>query len=373
MQSAILDKQTWICVSSGERQSMELLKKGLKIAQYITQCLLGTPLAVTFENSASEIRFSNGGRVIAAPNNPATLRGFSGHILLDECAFWERPEETWQAVLPFITSPYGGTKNIRIISTPNGKANFFWKLWENDNEYFKKKLTVYDIVKQGLNIDIEELKKSITDEDIFRQEYMCEPLDSDVSLFELDFLRQCTFDITPNYSKCATYIGVDIGRKHDVTSIATLKYDSLEKTGYITKVETLKNMAFEKQFEYISRIIQTENPRHMAIDASGIGMQLGEDLKKRFSCVKPLTFTANLKNTLFGDLKRDFSQSALKIRNDEKVIEDLHKIKRIISASGNILYSASRDEMGHADIATSIALANYAKNLKGITFMPIAF
>lgn len=34
--------------------------------------------------------------------------------------------------------------------------------------------TLEDAVKQGLEVDIEEVKKCINDEDTYRREYMCE-------------------------------------------------------------------------------------------------------------------------------------------------------------------------------------------------------
>ena len=107
-------------------------------------------------------------------------------------------------------------------------------------------------------------------------------------------------------------------------------------------------------------------------DATGIGAQLSEQLHKKHPCVVEVKFTNEVKNEMFNMVKKHLGTSSLKLPPDELIIEDLHKIKRVVNQSGNISYRASRDENGHADDATSIALAVYATKKQTVVFNPIA-
>jgi phage FluMu gp28-like protein len=40
---------------------------------------------------AAEVRFANGSRITALPANPATARGYSANVVLDEFAFHDNP------------------------------------------------------------------------------------------------------------------------------------------------------------------------------------------------------------------------------------------------------------------------------------------
>ena len=363
----IINGATWTLVSTGQRAADELLNKCLMIAKYFQGMLKGTKLAFAFQNNATTIRFSNGAKINSLPNNPDGLRGFSSSLLLDEMAFIANADECWQACIPFLTSPHGAEKKLQIISTPGACSGKFYDLWTH-SDYYKTKVTLIDAVNEGLKVDIDEIKKTVMDDDVFRQEYLCEFLDADTALFSYDVLRNAVYSEKVIGGK--VYIGIDIGRTHDKTSICILR----EVNGilYVDHVESLTNKEFSYQESYIGNIIKTMNPVKVCIDASGIGAQLAENLHKKFATVKEVKFTNEVKNEMFVLTRSSIGNGKLFIPDDNSLIEDLHKIRRQISPSGNLSFSASRDDNGHADDATSVALAVYGTKKQSNVFLPIS-
>lgn len=367
----VVNNAKWTLVSTGQRAADELLAKCLTITKYFEGMLRGTPLHFTYTHNATTIKFSNGASVVSLPNNPAGLRGFSSSLLLDEFAFISNGEEVWKACIPFLTSPKGHEKKLQIISTPAGQSGKFYELWTHSEDYYKTKVTLLDAVEEGLRVDVEEIKKTVMDDTIFAQEYLCEFLDSESALFPYEVLRASTYDpLQAPVRGQRVYVGIDIGRTHDKTSIALL----LDVNGvlYVTRVESLTNKEFAYQEDYIGNLIKELNPVKVCIDATGIGAQLAENLHRRFGQVREIKFSNETKNEMFSLTRAKMGNQTLFIPNDNALIEDLHKIRRIVGPSGNLSFSASRDDKGHADDATAIALAVYATKKSAPVFMPVS-
>src|SRR5688500_16375925 len=128
----------WIIVAASERQALEALAKAkewatglkFKIADY-REAPGDVPYSIA-RTGSTEIKWSNGSRLIALPANPATIRGYSANLILTEFAFHENPDAIWRAIYPAISNPLrGGLKKLRIISTPNGLNNRFAQLWHS--------------------------------------------------------------------------------------------------------------------------------------------------------------------------------------------------------------------------------------------------
>lgn len=367
---AVLDgQQTFLCISTGERASSEYLKKAVKWARYLEGMLRGTPFHFAFENTSTEIRFSNGSRIMCLPSNPEACRGYNANVIIDEFAAIQNAEELYTALMPSITSPFNGDKTIRIMSTPIGKGNLFWKMWTGNNDFYKSKLTIYDAVNQGLKVDIGELKKSCVDEATFAQEFLCDPLDADSALFPYEVLRNATYSTPPSKST-RVWLGVDIGRTHDKTSVAVLT--EFNGVYYVNRVESLVNREFADQEKYISNLVVTLNPVRVFVDSSGIGAMLAENLHRRFPCVREIKFTNDAKVEMFNLTRSKLGDGTLLIPTDDALINDLHKIRRTVTPSGNVTYTADRDGTGHADDATAIALAVYATKKPATIFMPVS-
>ena len=108
----------------------------------------------------------------------------------------------------------------------------FYDLIQNaDQDWYVQRTTIEDAVKDGLNVDVDELRKFVGDVDVFNQEYMCvfsKEFGSFIDTDIIDFV-----DEIPN-SQGGYYLGGDIGRKHDRTAFVILK--SIEDKAYVENV-----------------------------------------------------------------------------------------------------------------------------------------
>ena len=339
-----------LLVSSSQRQSNKLMsyvdnlisrfykKQGIKLVK----------------DSTTQKTFSNGKSIYCFPSKPETVRGFPGDVRLDEYALHKEDEKMYEALLPSISS--NPKFELTISSTPLGQSNMFYKICTNELNYpdfSRSTIDIYKAIEQGCKSNIEIIQRNF-DEESFRQEYLCEFIDSMTSYFPYDLLTRCVSEFTEESLKGKVFIGIDVGRVNDLTSIAILV--QVNNVLYLKRMETLKNAEFQLQKQVISNIIRTEQPGKVLIDRTGIGMQLAEDLEKDFGQVEGVHFTANIKNDLVTNTKKIMEQGDFKFNEDRNIINDFHKIKRTVTIANNINFDSQRDKQGHSDRAWAVML-----------------
>jgi phage FluMu gp28-like protein len=59
-------------------------------------------------------------------------------------------------------------------------------------------------------------------------------------------------------------------------------------------------------------------------------------------------------------LVRLFQERLVRVPADAEIREDLHKVRRTVTTSGNVRLDAARDDAGHADRFWALALAHHA-------------
>jgi phage FluMu gp28-like protein len=407
--SAFTDPGTkWVCLSSGERQALEWMEKAkewaeayrLAIESYaedreISQALL----------RVAEIRFANGSRVIAIPANPATARGYSANVILDEFAYHEEPDLIWAAMFPALTNPLAGTfmnraramfegdksnhsrrMKIRVVSTFNGRNNKFFNLWEKrkENGYSGHFITIYDAAEEikraiesglfpeSMRINPEELRAGLDDPDCWAQEYECEPIDTSNVLLPYELIAhaetiEATEFIEPEFfeSRRQIFCGIDFGRSNDPTVCWTL--EQLGDTLWTREVLVLDKMDTPNQNAILASRIK--GSRRTVVDYTGPGVGFGDYAVKEQGCglwkpeehkfgkVELFTFTPKSKRLLFPLLRRRFeSPCRIRIPVSRMVREDLHAMQQVVN-KGEYSYWAPRTREGHSDRCTALALA----------------
>ena len=350
----------WVVLSAGQRQSEEWMLKGNRVARIVSDAMdLPKPDCRT-----SEVRFPNGSRILALPANPDTVRGYSANLVLDEFAFHERPDRIYEAIYPAISNPLRGELKLRIISTPAGRNSKFFEIWNKSEElnFVRHKTTIHSAIEEGLPMDIEALKTGLDDPEAWEQEYECEFVDATNVLLPYTLIDECvsdeaTQDCEEESGGAVRFVGIDIGRKHDLTVAWTL-----EKVGdvmWTREVLVLRNTPYHLQEELLSDRINRAT--HAAIDSTGIGNAISESLAKRFAFkLEECTFTQGLKAKIFPGLRRAFQERGLRVPRDKAIREDLHSVNELTTPGGNKQYRAVRRSDGHADRCTALALANYA-------------
>ena len=139
-----------------------------------------------------EVRFPGGSRIVALSASPDAARGFGGNLILDEFAFHRDSRRIWGSAFP--VAARGGHK-IRVISTPNGKGNKFYELMTaEESRWSRHFVDIYQAVEQGLQVDIDELRAGMADEDAWAQEFELKWLDEAASWLDYDLIAGCEHD-----------------------------------------------------------------------------------------------------------------------------------------------------------------------------------
>jgi len=348
-------RRTQIFLSAGERQSRELMLKAQQHCRALN-------IAATFHGDRFfagtrfkqlVIELPNGVRLIGLPANPQTARGFSGDVFLDEFAMHGDDRDIWASVFPSVLR---GEGELDIASTPKGLDNIFAELRDNDH-FAHSVVTLQDAIEAGLDIDADEIRQSMNDEELFRQEFCCEFLDESsvfltyeqISSIE-DPILEKTFNLH-DLSRCKgkLYVGVDIGRHRDLTVIWVA--EEIDGTLMTCGVRESMNEPFRQQYVILQSLLSLPNVVRCCIDGGGMGMPLAEAAIEAFgsSKVEAVTFTAANKDEMAYRLRMRIEEGTMRIPADESIRNDWHSIRRIITPNGPARYRAARSGLGHAD------------------------
>ncbi len=364
----LIRRRNQVFLSAGERQCRELMDKARQHCQALQidcqyhDCRFFDNLSI----KQLEIVVPNRVRIIGLPANPQTARGYTGDVLLDEFAMHVEDRAVWAAMLPTLMR---GDGEVDIASTPRGKSNLFYDL--RSNPLFSiSTMTLPQAIEQGLAVNIEEMRQAIGDEELYRQEFLCEFLDEATAFLTLDQIAACTDPTLHVHDRLAPltdeprelFAGVDIGRVRDLTVIWV--FASIGPIGPIDAVAVveLSRAPFREQFQHLSQLLSLRNVRCCCIDAGGLGMQLAEQAVEQFGAhrVEPIVFTAALKSQLASALRIAVESRRIRIPADDRIRNDWHSLGRTVTEAGHFRLSAPRAEGSHADRFWAAALALHA-------------
>jgi len=366
---AVETGEDWVLLSAGERQSKELMQKvSMHCRAY---SIAASDIQETFFEDTRytllTIYLPSGARIMGLPANPDTARGFSANVVLDEFAFHKDSDAIWKALYPTISRGY----KLRIISTPQGKGNRFHSLWTGDNAFSKHFVDIYQAVADGVPHNIEELKAGIDDEDAWNEEYLCLFIDEASTLLSYELIASCQDDTVPaeilyeDFNLDAfefkptgpVYQGVDIGRKRDRSIFCNNELLGDIYWNRLTVV--LPKVKFRHQQSLLSKMIRKFGVSRSCIDSTGIGAQLAEDTVDEFDPfrVEAVDFTLNVKADLAVRTLRMFQDRRVRIPVSKIWRNDLHGVKKITTAAGNVRFDAERTREGHSDRFWALALS----------------
>ena len=208
----------------------------------------------------------------------ASLRGLTFHyLILDEFAFFKQEQtdgtHLWNDIL-FPTIKVNGKKTI-FVSTPLGKQNLFYEMYLRGlNKKFPAHhsilKTIYDdglVTEEG----IEEIRLNIPEQS-FRQEFMCEFLDSSQTFF--NGFEKCFDKFNFNNNK-KIWVGVDLsGDGTDETILTKINEDS--------EVEQIKIVGtLDEKYKQIANVInKIHTLQYSNIEINGLGAPMLNEIKK---------------------------------------------------------------------------------------------
>jgi hypothetical protein len=173
-----------VVLSPTARQSGEFLRKA---GGFVRR--LGIRPRGDGDNEIS-LLFPNGSRIVGLPGTENTVRGFSAVslMLIDEAS--RVSDDLYKAVRPMLAV---GAGDLWLMSTPAGKRGFFYEEWANGGEKWERVAVTGAECSRIPAVFLEEERATMGDR-WFRQEYCCEFVDADDSLFDSDLIRAAITD-----------------------------------------------------------------------------------------------------------------------------------------------------------------------------------
>jgi hypothetical protein len=172
-----------VLVSPSQSQSTELFKK----IHGFWERLPGAPEA--HQESLTRMELANGSRIISLPGTEKTVRGYSGAtlVIMDEAA--RVPDELLAAVRPMLATTSG---RFLALSTPAGKRGWFYEAWSRGEGWERVAVKGRDCPR--ISTTFLEEEKSALGPLRFAQEYDCEFIDPETSVFTTELIEQAMTD-----------------------------------------------------------------------------------------------------------------------------------------------------------------------------------
>lgn len=397
MKEGSASAQLGIILSASQPQSNEVVEK---VKMHVRAWSVAFEDGYFADTSMLERRFvfPNGKRLLALASNPDTARGYSGDLFLDEFGRSRNQKEVWAAAMTRVSRGF----KMRVASTLNGTTNKFGEMAKilgladgaepEAQPVIREAWHGYWVsaemaVRQGAPVDLEEMRRAIADDDIWMQDFCNVPMEDGSQYIPLSLVLECeSSEATMDWdgqARPGLSAGYDVARKRD-GSLIILGYP-VGPLLVICGVIILSQMRFEQQREICAQVAEvvTESGGRFAMDATGLGMQLGEELstgytdasgkRRRFDCVEPVNFSTSVesglldaenkpmkvgvKERLAGILKRRCEDRMIWLPESVQLRREFQAVKRYVGPTGAVRLDAQRtDKGGHADWFWAAAL-----------------
>ncbi len=350
----------WVVLSRGDRQAREAMRAGIQThakayGMYLEESEYEIDIGGQ-RHLANEWDAGGGNIVTALPANPDTARGYSRNVYLDEFALHRDSREIWGALFPTITRGW----KIRITSTPRGKEGKFYELMTSSGPWSKHAIDIHRAVRGGLPVDAGELRAGLADEDLWRQEYLCEWLDEASAWLPYTLIDACESAEAGKpelYGGGLSYIGNDIGRRRHLW--CAVAAEMVGDVAWTREVATLRGATFKRQDERLDEMVGRYRLLRLAMDQTGMGEKPVEDAQGRYgaSRVEGVLFSPASKLDMATSLKERFEERRIRIPAGDSVLRaDLHSVRKIAGPTGQVRLLADETDDGHADRFWAFAL-----------------
>ncbi|WP_163266477.1 hypothetical protein [Chelativorans alearense] len=382
--------------------------------------------ADTRKIQAFRIKFASGFEIMALSSAPRTLRGKQGLVIIDEAAFVDNLAELLKAALAFLM--WAG--QVCVCSTHNGAENEFnvqvQDILGERSSYAHFRCDFDQALQEGLYERIclvtgeewtpegeAEWRQGIIDDyrDAADEELFCVPaqgsgtwlpaplIEARMTLSEeeapiirielpTDFLHRDKLEqrslMAPHFEaieealgrldpELLHALGYDPARKADPAVAELLSIAKRLKRRSALTVE-MRQVPFAEQKDVLRLLMRAPRLIGAALDATGMGMNLAEDLGREFGLreeengpglVWMISLTQSWYNENFPPLKAAFEDDAIALAKDADHLADLRLVKIIrgipsIPAEREGVVAKKR----HGDFAVALGLAHFASRMQ---------
>lgn len=263
--------------------------------------------------------------------------------------FTRAREAAWHALRTTITSTGGSGK---FIGNVKGRKNWGHKLAMrakigDDPNYAYFKITAYDAASAGMTTkdgrpfieEIEDAKRDLPDS-VFNELYLAEASEDGSNPFGLQYIKQCTYPMSVHPAIC---YGIDLAKKRDW--FVTIGLDKFGATSHFIR--------FQKDWKQTTEEIVGLPRKPTAIDSTGVGDPIGEDVCRKRDDVELFVFTERSRQQLMEGLALGIQKRMISFP-EGRITDELESFEFVYTRTG-VKYMAPEDE--HDDCVMALALA----------------
>lgn len=294
------------------------------------------------------VYFKNGSYLqLKGSDDPDALRGANPlGIVFDE--YDTQKQEAWPVVEPILRANGGWAW---FIGTPRGKKKLF-ELYHKGQEGHQEwkswllKASVSGIIDPA---QLEESRKSMS-ATLYNQEWECDFLETEGSVFR--GVREIATAIAKKPESGHRYvIGADIAKVQDWTVLSV--FDRL--TNSQVNQERFQHLEWPFQKAKIKSMSKIYNNALVALDATGLGSPVADDLLRDGVPVEPIKISPESKKEMVEKLSIWIDEQKLRILPIEDSLAEYDNFSYELGEQGRIRYGAPAGY--HDDIISSHFLA----------------
>jgi phage FluMu gp28-like protein len=379
--AATHDRTTSLIVAPGLRQSMIVMDRVHAFLLSIDKQLRRKIIA---KMQRTVVWFKSGSQLVALPNSPNLLRGYTAsNVLTDESAFFREDELVFYSVLfPMLQTTQG---TLIASSTPWGKDSVFYRFTQ-EPAFSKNWVKIDAVIKAGLTTQafVDEMQQR-TPSERFRREYLAEFVEDELAYFTQKLITQCIRSelapITDDWTKHITppmgryFVGVDFGKKVDYSAIAIVRLNAKTKSAELcSMVRFPLETPYATVIGYVKVICdKLQRVEKVLVDRTGVGEYITEEMQNVHikSKIEGMMLTVPSKQEILGYLKQMMENEHFGLYLDQDLIAQINVERFELTKAGQIQFS--HPDGSHDDELWALALAVYATRTLDTSWMTIGY
>lgn len=375
-------------ISLSKDDAQEKINYARELHSALSESVPVSPIAVDNKN---ELRFANGSMLKAVYDPRGKARA---DMSIDEFAHLWRPRRVYRSALPIMQA--GG--HMMIASSVVHSGTMFAEIWDarggRYKHYVRRTIHWWDCPLHCVDVERarreapgmttvdrvarfgSEILKEIFDNlllEDFQMEYEMMEIDDEASLLPLELILECTptgddallrFDTLADLAEFARrrgddavpapiFAGYDIGRTRDRSEFSAMVLEN-EHGLFERALITHDRRGFDAQEEFLCDYCSIPGAM-LAIDQTGLGMHLAENLVRKFgdAVVRPVNFSEFLgegdfagpaKAMMATTIKKLMQQGKVSFCYDRDANFQMHSVKKTVTEFGNVIYKIAKGE-----------------------------